>query len=145
MKRYIFILILFAFFAGVDQTQAQAQCNPDEQIEKCVPKLLDGFNFIKSYKVDGEGGAKQKVEYSYVFAKGLQYNLNLCVPAATIKGVRMTLYDSNRKPVSSNFMDGKYYDKIIYPCGATGIYYITFTFEEGADAYCGGAVLGFKK
>jgi hypothetical protein len=121
-----------------------AQCNADELANGCISKLQDGFTFLKTFKVDGQGGAKAKVEYSYVFSKDTQYFLNICNPGSDTDGIVVTMYDSKRQLVSTNFANGKYYTGLVYPCNATGIYYITFTFNN-SSGYCGGSVLGFKR
>jgi hypothetical protein len=121
-----------------------AQCNADELANSCISKLQDGFTFLKTFKVDGQGGAKTKVEYSYVFSKDTQYFLNICNPGSDTDGIVVTMYDSKRQMVSTNFANGKYYTGLVYPCNATGIYYITFTFKN-STGHCGGSVLGFKR
>ncbi|HBH23301.1 MAG TPA: hypothetical protein DDY13_07745 [Cytophagales bacterium] len=136
-------LIFFAMllFSG---DNLKAQCNPDALAQECVPKLADGFTFLKSFKINGQGGARQKVEYSYVFSKDTQYFINICANGEGTDGIVVTMYDSKRQIVSTNYQNGKFYPGIVYPCNATGIYYITFTFN-GSSSYCGGSVLGFKR
>lgn len=143
MKNYmkifgIFILTLL-FSASV-----KAQCDGEALAQACVPKLQDGFTFLKTFKIDGVGGSKTKVEYSYVFSKDTQYFLNICTQGEGTDGIVVTMYDSKRQIVSTNYNNGKFYPGIVYPCNATGIYYITFTFQ-GSNNYCGGSVLGFKR
>lgn len=123
---------------------ANAQCAADAQANACISKLQDGFTFLKTFKVDGQGGAKAKVEYSYVFSKDTQYFLNICNDGANTDGIVVTMYDSKRQMVSTNFNNGKFYPGMVYPCNATGIYYITFTFQDSQN-HCGGSVLGFKR
>jgi hypothetical protein len=124
--------------------ESKAQCDPDGFTAACVPKLATGFNFLKSYKIDGEGGAKEKVEYSYVFTKGTQYMINICANGAATDGIVVSLFDSNRNQVASSKIDNQVVSAIAYPCNATGIYYIQYTFNKSAG-YCGGSALGFKR
>jgi len=141
MKRLaLFVCTALAF--GIPD--ATAQCNADALINQCIPKLAAGFNFLKSYKIDGEGGAKDKVEYSYVFTKGTQYMINICAPNQPTDGIVVTLYDSNRNKVATSKVNGQFISAIAYPCNATGIYYIQYTFD-GSSTYCGGSALGFKR
>lgn len=141
MKRLtIFVWTLIAFSAP----DVTAQCNSEALSNQCIPKLASGFNFLKSYKIDGEGGAKDKVEYSYVFTKGTQYMINICAPNQPTDGIVVTLYDSNRNKVATSKVNGQYISAIAYPCNATGIYYIQYTFD-GSSTYCGGSALGFKR
>jgi len=134
------ILSIFIFFT----TASYGQCDAGSISDQCIPKLQDGFNFVKSYQIDGAGGSKTKVEYSYVFAKGTQYMINICSEASDTDGIVVSLFNSSRKRVTTSNANGKLFSAIAYPCNATGIYYITFTFE-GSAKHCGGAVLGFKR
>ena len=61
MKKAISITLFMLIF-GAGSTELIGQCNPDNFANACIPKLATGFNFLKSYKVDGEGGSKEKVE-----------------------------------------------------------------------------------
>lgn len=140
----ILIILCVLFSIAFSSTRTYAQCDPAQFTEECIPKLADGFNFVKSYEINGEGGAKEKIEYSYVFAKGTQYFMNICASGESTDGIILSLYDSNRNKVGTSYNNGNFGKGIIYPCNATGIYYITFTFEGSAN-HCGGAVLGFKR
>ncbi len=143
MKRISFIALIFSL-AMVGASKVQAQCNPDNLANECIPKLISGFNFLKSYKVDGEGGAKEKVEYSYVFTKGTQYMINVCANGGSTDGIVVSLFDSGRNKVATSKINGQLLAAIAYPCNATGIYYIQYTFD-GSAAKCGGSALGFKR
>lgn len=142
MKKLIFALGIILVTSTLNQ--AVAQCNTEKYIEACIPKLQEGFTFLKSYNIDGEGGAKSKVEYSYVFTKGATYQILICNEGQSTDGIVLTLYDSNRKAVASTKYQGSTLSAIAFPCQVTGIYYITYTFE-GSSNYCGGSVLGFKR
>jgi hypothetical protein len=139
-KLTFFVLSLFLLNAS----ETFGQCNAENLSNQCIPKLATGFNFLKSYKVDGAGGSKDKVEYSYVFTKGTQYMINICATAQPTDGIIVSLYDSNRNKVASSKINGQYIAAIAYPCNATGIYYIQYTFD-GSATYCGGSALGFKR
>ena len=141
MKKVVFFVLSIFLLSA---TESIGQCNAESLSNQCIPKLAGGFNFLKSYKVDGVGGAKDKVEYSYVFTKGTQYMINICAPAQPTDGIVVSLYDSNRNKVASSKFNGQYLAAIAYPCNATGIYYIQYTFD-GSASYCGGSALGFKR
>lgn len=143
MKRLILVFFAAALLAA-SSPKALSQCNPDGFANACIPKLASGFNFLKSYKVDGEGGNKEKVEYSYVFTKGTQYMINLCANGASTDGIVVTLFDSGRNKVATSKINGQFITAIAYPCNATGIYYIQYTFD-GPSSHCGGSALGFKR
>ena len=136
-------LIVAGFLVGTTQS-VNAQCSPDEWVSQCIPKLTGDFNFLKSYQIDGQGGERPKIEYSYVFTKGTQYMINICADGAETDGVVVTLFNSDRKQLASSLIDGQYISAIAYPCNSTGIYYLTYTFED-SNKYCGGSVLGFKR
>jgi hypothetical protein len=142
MKKLIFALGIILLTTSI--SQSYAQCNTEKHVEACIPKLQSGFTFLKSYNIDGQGGAKNKVEYSYVFTKGATYQIRICNDGEGTDGIVLTLYDSNRNSVASTKYEGSTLSSIAFPCQVTGIYYITFTFE-GSSNYCGGSVLGFKR
>lgn len=135
--------ILLSFFIVFTQVHfSAAQCNSDELSNTCIPKLSGGFNFLKAYKINGKADT-DKVEYSYVFAKGTQYMITLC-EQADAKSIVLTIYDSQRNKVASSKIDGALLSAIAYPCNATGIYYLQYTFEKGSGL-CAGSALGFKR
>ena len=140
MKKII-VIALFAFVFSVGSGNLFAQCNSESFANACIPKLSGGFNFLKSYKVDGV--SKDKVEFSYVFTKGTQYMLNVCGSGAT-DGIVVSIWDKNRNKVATSKINGQVVSAIAFPCNATGIYYIQYTFET-PSAHCGGSALGFKK
>jgi hypothetical protein len=144
MKKSLFIIMCLIFLGIGLRNTALAQCDSDRHCEDCIKQIEEGFTYLKSYKVDGEGGGKSKVEYSYVFTKGAQYFLNICTGSNSANGIILTIYDSTRKMVGTNYLNGKFFPVVKYPCNATGIYYITFTFEK-PTTYCGGSILGFKR
>ncbi|MEZ4971667.1 MAG: hypothetical protein R2820_00075 [Cyclobacteriaceae bacterium] len=143
MRRNIFTLALI-LIASFSSSGLIGQCDADNLSNACIPKLSGGFNFLKSYKIDGEGGAKDKIEYSYVFTKGTQYMINLCAPGEGSDGLVVSLFDSQRNKVASSKVNGQFISAIAYPCNATGIYYIQYTFD-GSTTHCGGSALGFKR
>ncbi|MEM9856255.1 MAG: hypothetical protein AAF843_02800 [Bacteroidota bacterium] len=136
----ILIVGMLMAFSG----PSSAQCDSETFTSGCIPKLASGFNFLKSYKIDGQGGTKTKVEYSYVFTKGTQYMINVCATGESTDGIVVSLFDSNRNKVVSSKVNDQYISAIAYPCNTTGIYYIQYTFDESTQ-FCGGSALGFKR
>ncbi len=139
MKKLIVFVLAVCVVSALD---VLAQCNAEALSTQCIPKLAAGFNFLKSYKV--EKGAKDFVEYSYVFTKGTQYMINICAAGTSTDGIVVSLFDSNRNKVASSKVNGQFISAIAYPCNTTGIYYIQYTFD-GSTGYCGGSALGFKR
>jgi hypothetical protein len=144
MSRIYLISIIGLFFFILFEKQSFAQCDYNIQTEECLAKIQDGFIYVKSFPVDGRNGMKEKVEYSYVMTRDTQYYLNLCTPENDADGIIITIYDSERNPVSTNYADGRFFQALIYQCSATGIYYISYTFN-GSKNYCAGSTLSFKK
>lgn len=141
MKKSIFISL---FLLVVGMLQAPAQCNSEELCNNCIPRLSEtGFNFLKTYKISG-GKDLTKVEYSYVFTKGTQYMVSLCDQNAGDNSIMVTIYDAQRNKVANNKVKGQLLTGVVYPCNATGIYYLQYTFES-SSARCGGSALGFRK
>ena len=144
MKK-IFILTIFSLF--VINFSSLAQCNSDAFNDACISEIQSkGYTFVKSYKVDGAGGTKAKIEFSYVFSKDTEYLFSINGKDGESSGIILTIYDSNRKLITTNYdkANNKFYKAINFPCKVTGIYYMTFTFE-GSKSYCGAAVVGFKR
>ncbi len=70
--------------------------------------------------------------------------INLCANGAATDGIVVSLFDSGRNKVTTNKVNGQFVSAIVYPCNATGIYYIQYTFD-GSASKCGGSALGFKR
>ncbi len=104
MRKFLYTILSVGLLFVVSET-ATAQCNPESLTKDCIPKLADGFNYLKSYKINGQSGAKDKVEYSYVFTKGTQYMINLCAPGESTDGIIVNLYDRKRNKVVSSKVD----------------------------------------
>lgn len=139
----LFAIASLAILASFTEP-AEAQCESESLSNACIPKLATGFNFLKSYKIDSENGAKDKIEFSYVFTKGTQYMINLCAGGQQTDGLVVSLFDAKRNKVATSKVNGEFITAIAYPCNATGIYYIQYTFD-GPSAKCGGSALGFKR
>jgi len=139
MKRLFVLTSLIVLFVGFSHVKSQAQCPTDA----CVSKLGEGYTFLKIYKLETTA---DHVEYSYVFSKGTNYMLVICNQDGTSKDVEVTLYDSQRKQLASNYdkATNKYFHAIVYNCQTTGIYYLKFTYKEQKPSCCV-SVLAFKK
>ena len=141
MRRFLFAFFILSFAYSAS---AQDACNPNEHITNCITNLKKDFTFLKAYKVDGDESSSEPIEYSYVFTKGTQYMINLCGEGEGTDGLVVNLFDSRKTQVASSVVDGQYIEGLIFPCNATGIYYLSFTFENSKN-HCSGAVLGFKR
>lgn len=143
MKRKIAFCLLLLIGCAFSAELA-GQCDTETLSNDCIPKLATGFNFLKTYKIDGAASGKDKIEYSYVFTKGTQYMINLCATGTATDGLVVSLFDANRNKVATSKVNGEFITAIAYPCNATGIYYIQYTFD-GKSSKCGGSALGFKR
>lgn len=141
MKTGIILSMLFGTML-FNVTLSKGQCNTDEYISNTVASLSAGYNFLKSYKIDGEPDL-EKIEFSYVLTKGTQYMLML-KDKNSQPGTVITLFDSKRNKVASSKIGGSVVSAIAFPCNATGIYYIQYTFEPGS-VRCAGSTLAFKR
>ncbi len=134
---------LLMFFLGMSGI-TNAQCSSDAFMDNCSSALED-FNFIKSFEYsNAKGGAKG--EYSYVFSKGTNYRIVVCDENIAGNKMIISLYDRNHKLIASNFdkASKKVFPVLTYPCSATGVYYIEYSFQ-GDKAKCGINILGFSK
>ncbi len=117
-----------------------SQCMSDK-LQKDCSSMLDSYIFVKSFNVN------EATEVSYVFSKGTQYVITLCDEASSDnEKMVVELYDRQHKLVASSYIKktNKHYAKIGYPCNATGVYYMKYSFQDGS-AGCGVSVLGFKR
>ncbi|MCG8476387.1 MAG: hypothetical protein MI784_13045 [Cytophagales bacterium] len=143
MKKFIFILGIA--MAGIVNFSLAQDCEIDQYTKECQANLQDNYIYLKTFKIDELNPSKKKVQHTYVFSKGKQYSLNICSEtSANQEGVVVNLYNSRRKLLGSNYSKGKYQDKIVYTCGATGLYYIVYTYNGDSKKLCGSSVLGMK-
>lgn len=142
--RNIFLLSLVGVMALFFSPEAKAQCNAELYVNKSMKALANGYQFSKSYRIDGRGGSRRKIEYTCVFAKDTSYQITITGKDGGAKGLIGTLYDSRRKKIVSSYYNNKFLQSWTYKCKATGIYYLSFTFKD-SQQFCGAAVLGFKR
>jgi hypothetical protein len=135
-------LTVFASLFLIDG--AEAQCNSELYVNKSMKNLTPGFSFYKSYRIDGRRGTRRKIEYTCVFSKGSNYQLQISGKDGNADGIIGTLYDSRRNQIVTSLYNNKFLSNWSWMCRATGIYYLTFTFKD-SKSFCGAAVLGFKR
>lgn len=140
------LLLIFSFLIAslAVSSSARAQCNAELYNNKSLKALAPGFTFVKSYRIDGRGGTRKKIEYTCVFSKDTNYMIQISGKDGGAQGLISTLYDSKRNKKASNYFNNKFYESWTYKCRATGIYYLSFTFKD-SKSYCGAAVLGFRR
>jgi hypothetical protein len=128
-------------FAGTPPKPQECDAKPFK--DTALSKVPDGYTFLKSYTIDGSGGVKKEIKFSYIFTKNNNYTINLENGLQSSKGMYVVITDSNGRQQTTSFIDNKYYGQLSYKCGATGMYHLTFKFA--GSPYCGGAVLSFKR
>ena len=139
----LFSFVVFSFSMLMVQT-AQAQCNTELYVNRSMRQLATGFQFSKSYRIDGRGGSLKKIEYTCVFSKETNYQIRISGQDRNAHGIIGTLYDSRRKKLASSYYNNKFLKGFTYKCNSTGIYYLSFTFKS-SQSFCGSAVLGYKR
>lgn len=108
----------------------------------CEFGLID-FRFLKRYALKSDA-TKKKNEYSYVFTKMTRYRINLCSePSSARQDIKVTIANSHRQTMFATTLNVASLNEIYFDCHATGIYYLTFEFQE--PAFCGETILGFVK
>ena len=123
---------------------AYGQCNTELYVNKSMKSLAPGFQFSKSYRVDGRSGSVKKIEYTCVFSKGTNYAIKMSSKEGSAQGIISTLSDSRNNKLVTSYYNNKFLDGWQFKCKSTGIYRLTFTFKS-SKAYCGAAILAFKR
>ncbi|NLR94251.1 MULTISPECIES: hypothetical protein [Flammeovirga] len=141
-KIFLAFTIIFALFAINEE--ASAQCNAELYVTKSMKELNPGFQFSKSYRIDGRNGTRRKIEYTCVLAKDTSYQITISGKDGGAQGLISTLYNAKRRKIISSFYNNRFLNTWTYKCTSTGIYYLSFTFKD-SKSYCGAAVLGFKR
>jgi len=140
MKKLVFLLLTIAAV----QTSGNAQCNADLYSEKSLKNISPGYMYEKSYRVDGRGGRRQKVEYSCILSKDINYSFTMNSKDGGSQGLIFSLFDARRNMVATNYINDKFFEGIQYKCNSTGIYHLSFTFKD-SRSFCGAAVLAFRR
>ena len=151
MKK-ILIYCNFAIIMVLMPQWCFSQCHSKAKVETCASKLGD-FKFLKAYEIDADkfksGDKSIKKEFSYVFSKNTMYKLVLCDGSGEGNiSLIATIFDTNRKLKGSSYdkKKKKKYSQIGYQCTATGIYYISFSYDGiQPPSDCSLCILGFKK
>ncbi len=142
MKKVLITLLFSGFVFSAHL--ASAQCNAEFYVNRSMKALSPGYQFSKSYRIDGRGGTRKKIEYTCVFSKDTNYQVQITGKDGEAFGLIATLYDSRRNKLISSYHNNKFFNYWNYKCRATGIYYLAFTFKD-SKSYCGAAVLGFRR
>jgi hypothetical protein len=123
---------------------ASGQSESNVLLDKCASSL-GTYNYIKSFNINFSPWKKANSEFSYVFSKGSTYILIVCNENTSGGKLILSLYDRNHNFIASTYDEKsmKHYPELLYPCSATGVYYIKASFE-GTRRGHGLCILGFK-
>jgi hypothetical protein len=140
MKKVWFFLLVFV---AIGSNYAFGQCQTDEFLDNCASRL-ETFTFIKAFNSNMAKAGTE--EFSYVFSKGSNYLIIVCDQSKAGERLIVSLYDRNHTLIASSYNSKTktYYPDILYPCTATGVYYLEAKLE-GAKGGCGVTILGFMK
>lgn len=147
MKRRLLwgIFILIGFYS---QTTFAQKCNIKQFKDKCITALQRqrGYTFLKSYPLDGQGGVKKKIKYSYILSRGTTYILTMANRRADSRGISVTISTSSGKTLLNSYDENKkkFHSTVGFNPKVTGVYYFTFEFQKTRN-YCAASVLGFKR
>lgn len=148
----VFNLVLALFLTFWNPTENESKpkievfaCDAKAYKDKCVEEIPEGYTFLKSYTLDGQNGARRKIQNSYIFSKNTQYLLLINNGGANkVNGLKVTIYDSNRRKIAESYANNRFYSGVGYKCNVTGIYHFEFEYVERSN-FCGAGVLTFKR
>ena len=145
MKKNIRLILLIVIGVSLFTKYSFGQYETDVFLDKCASNL-GTYNYINSFISYAHQRKKATTEYSYIFSKGSSYMMVACTENASGGKMVISLYDRNHNLIASTYDEEtkKYYPDLLYPCSATGVYYIKATFE-GTKNGCGMCILGFSK
>ncbi len=145
MKRWCLFLSFAFFYLLGSVSSARAQCDTEPFVQEALNFLKEkNFNFLKSYKIDGQRGTNKEIEYSYVFSTGTTYMIFVNNGKKNAEGVIVTVEDAERNEIDKSFVGDTYVPAVQIICNRTGIYYLRFTLVDKRHD-CAAAVLGFKR
>ena len=137
------LLLLCIIYFLIPGQKLSAQCSPGSLSRQCIDNLEEGAIYMKSFSIDGQDKTREKIEYTIVLSKDIEYNFQICSSGVGADGIILTIFDAKRNAVASNQEEIVINPELKYTCSVTGIYYLTFTFHE-SDYRCGGCILSIK-
>lgn len=134
----IFIVLVSTSFISRDDCDGYKAC----------PLDLSQYTLVKSYKVSLERGkyVEPKARFSIMLSKGTRYRINGCSNKDYSKNNFLFALFDNYGKVAQNLDEdkSKYFEAIEYECKKTGVYYLTYSFEDGGEG-CGFGSISIKK
>jgi flagellar hook assembly protein FlgD len=129
MKR-TFISIIF-LFAGLAAVSAQA----DQLVSKCAMNAGNDAKYLKDFRVQ-LGKAENQKDFRYKanmsLWKNTKYRFSMCNADNSAGRLILTIKDETNKVVISSYDNktGKTYASIDFTCNKSGIYQLSYDFEN---------------
>lgn len=142
MKVSSLLFCMILFYSTVSH-QLAAQCSK-ELFSGSARSKAKGYTFIKSYRIDGRGGKREKIRYIAVLNPETSYRMIIDSKDGGSHGLIITVYNSDGEIVASNYQNGKFNQATDFKVDQTGIYSLIFTFKD-SKSYCALARLVFHR
>ena len=136
MTKSLVLLVLSTFVCF----SSYAQCGKD--YAHISNEALEGDHYtpLVTKKLDNHEGDVEDIQYAYQFTKGMSYEFYFDGEMESDNEVKVSLYDFNHDLVLAS--DKHEAHKITFECKHSGIYYISFHFDNH-ESYCGIVGLGY--
>ena len=138
-------LLLNLGFALLSST-AIAQCEEQEFVDHCAANLSDEYAYLRTFEAEEiEGSTNYPYTGAFLFRKGVNYMFTSCGVSEDYHRIVVKLYNRTRKLVASSYNSesGKHYDRMVFKCNATGIFFVQ-TLTTLNETSCGITMLGFE-
>lgn len=147
MQTYVrLILVLFLGVTSSIDISAQ-KCGTKSFTDSCSVFPRDYiFTKARTIKINNRKDLQAAV-FRVILTKGNTYVITTCEGDSNDGRMVVNLMDRNDKLIMSNhnIRTGKYYNKIIFNCNASGTYHLGYLFDGGDSKGCGVSAFGFKK
>lgn len=145
----IFSNFIFLLVVVLIAQKTSAQCGVTKLVDSCsvMPKE---FMFSKSrvIEIKNKKDAKGAI-YSMILTKGQNYLITICEGGKSFNKGRMVidLLDAKDRLITSSYdpKQKKYYNKIVFNCNASGMYYLAYGFDGPENIGCGVSSIGIEK
>jgi mRNA-degrading endonuclease RelE of RelBE toxin-antitoxin system len=129
MKKLIFSI--FFLFAGLIAVSAQA----DQLISKCALNAGADAKYLKDFRVQlGKGENQKELRYKANMSlwKNTKYRFSMCNADNSGGRLILTIKDETNKVVLTTYDNktGKIYASIDFTCNKSGIYQLSYDFEN---------------
>lgn len=138
----LFLLLGIVFLSS----PATAQCDETVFVDACAANLGEEYSYLRTFESEE---IEESTDYPYtgafLFRKGVNYVFTSCGVSEKEERIVVNLYNRTRKKVASTYNkeSGKHYEKMIFKCNATGIFFVQ-TLTALDEKSCGITMLGFS-